>query len=913
MVEFHRIFPGLLFSCGSFLSTDFMKFLKPILLALALWAGLQPGFSQMGSDWKQGYYQKGDSLFFLFDAPYYNVSPKRVFVTGAFRDWSQDLADVQWELKALGNQQWKLGIANPKFQRIPVSCPFKFRIDEGRWLDPPSGSPNSEGGNLVYMKGMKAPTLKAEIQRSKTIWAWLSGHGIQRPFDKSAWKLTDASGKEIPLAGILPNDSSRTLITPAVELDIRRVYYLEIPSLKLKTLCRFDGWMRDLYSDKELGANIDPAKNATTFRIFSPRALKVILYTYKSEKDTVPQEIKEMEKDKDGVWEATLPGDLHGTWYDFTVHGFPDPGNYFFETHPVHISDPYARVVAESNGKARVWRKTIPAKPLAKGIPKLKDLISYEVHVEDFTSLLPVAPELKGTLPAMAMPGLKNKKGQPIGFDHLCNLGINAVHLMPMQEYWHFPDDEWKKAFENDPYMKEQGVNLTDYNWGYMTSHAFTIESHFRQKNTEHGAQRDQFRNVVQAFHDKGVAVLVDFVFNHTLSSMLKREYLFHFNALDQQYYFRNRDLNLIGEYGNETKSENRPMVQRWILDQFKHFREEFGVDGFRIDLAGQTDQQTLKWIRANLGPDVIIYGEPWIASNDPEYEANPDWDWYKADAPICYFDDDARNAFKGPVSNPTNKKTDRGFAGGNLNERENAKRGLSSTFPDAKNALSGIKYLDIHDNWALADQFAETDWDGRKGVDEKAFKLAATLLFTASGPIVLHGGTEFMRSKGVAVLEEVVKKTAISGDLHYHGKRDTYNMRTANQFVWENVGKTRSDAGSTCDYKGMLAFWKGLMALRNSAWGEVFRKEVIPAGHYTFFEPANQALLGYLVGGKVLVLLNVGENSDAFTNLQLPKGKWKLVATNQAANHAGVKGPALGDGSSVTVPGKDLRIYILE
>jgi pullulanase/glycogen debranching enzyme len=870
---------------------------------------------QTKEEFLQGYQFHHDTLTFLFDAELYRLKPSRVVVTGAFRNWDQNLSDPRWELKATGSSQWRLVLANAGFKNIPVSCPFKFRVDEGRWLDPPSGAPNAEGGNLIFMKGLKAPQLKAEIQRVKTIWAWVSGHGVERPLDKTAYRLTDARGNVIPIASVLPNDASRTLITPGIELDIRRVYYLEIPSLGLKTHCSFDGWMRDLYSDKELGANLVPDRNATVFRLFAPRALKVVLYTYNKENDTIPKDLKEMEKDKDGVWEAELPGDLHGTWYDFTVHGYPDPGNYFYETHPYHISDPYARVVAESNGKGRVWRKTQPAKPLPNGIPKLQDLISYEVHVEDFTSLLPVGQPQKGTIPAMVMPGLKNKKGIPVGFDHLTGLGINAVHLMPMQEFWHFPDDEWKAAFENDPYMKEQGVNLKDYNWGYMTSHAFTIESHYREAGSEHGAQREQFRDLVQAFHNKGIAVIVDFVFNHTLSSMLERDYLFHFNGIDQQYYYRNRNLNLIGEYGNETKSENRPMVQRWIVDQFRHFKEEFGVDGFRIDLAGQTDQQTLKMVRQALGPDVLIYGEPWIASNDPDYEDNPDWDWYKADAPICYFDDDARNAFKGPVSNPTDKAKDRGFAGGNNAERENAKRGLSASFPDSKGPLSGIKYLDIHDNWALADQFAETNWDGRFGVDEKAFKLAATLLFTSAGPVVMHGGTEFMRSKGVAPLKEVVKKTALSGDLHYHGKRDTYNTRTANQFVWENLGKGKGDQGSNCDYANMLSYWKGLIALRRSLWGSAFRKDILPSGHYQFIEPANRNLLGYIVDGRILVLMNTGTETSQFSGIQTPKGKWKLVANGQEVRLEGVRGPALKGGQmqDISVPAKEVRIWVLE
>ena len=872
-----------------------------------------PGLAQQ-EEFSQGYFQKSDTTIFCFNALDYNLNPARVTVTGAFRNWDTNMEEAKWLLQKQNENIWSLKVFNPELSVIPVSCPFKFRIDSGKWLDPPAKAQNVEGGNLIFMKGFQAPTLKAEIHRSKTIWAWVAGHGLSRPLDKSAYKLKDAKGNEIPIVSVLPNDSSKTLITPAIDLDIRRVYYLEIPAYNLKAFCSYDGWMRDLYSDKELGANVADNGNQTTFRLFAPRALKVILYLYNQNEDTTPYEIKDLEKDKDGVWEVLMPGDLHGQWYDYTVHGQVDPGNYFYETHPYHISDPYARVVEESYGKGRVWRKTKPATPLANGIPKLKDLISYEVHVEDFTSLLPVSENIKGTIPAMFVPDLKNGKGEKIGFDHLTDLGINAVHLMPIQEFVHYPDDEWKSAFKNDAYMKEQGISEKDYNWGYMTSHSFAIESRYRDRKTEAGAQRDQFRDLVQAFHKKNIAVLVDFVFNHTASSMLERGWLFPFQGIDQQYYYRNKNLNLIGEYGNETKSENRPMVQRWIVDQCKHFIKEFGVDGFRIDLAGQTDQQTLKMLRKELGPDIILYGEPWIASNDPDYEAHPDWDWYKADAPICYFNDDARNAFKGTTGNPEDKLKDRGFAGGNFKERENAKRGLTSTFPDEKSPLSGIKYLDIHDNWALADQFAEKDWDGRFGVDERAFKIAATLLYTCTGPIVTHGGTEFMRSKGLAPLKEVVKKTAKSGPLYYHGKRDTYNVRFANQFVWENLGKSKSDKSVFCDYKGMHAFWKGLNTFRNSDYGKLFRvEEKLTKDYFQFFSPENEALLGYLVHGKVLVLLNVGQKPDTFKNITLPAGKWKQIANINQIDLSGVRGNALKGGAKneIEIGGKDLKIWV--
>jgi pullulanase/glycogen debranching enzyme len=831
---------------------------------------------------QKGYLRVDDQVYFVFSEELYKVkTPEQVVITGSFRGWSTDMEDVKWILKKQSKGLWTLKIENPHLEIIPASAQFKFRINEGDWLSPPVGTPNESSGNLVFMQGIKPPSLRAEIRRARTIWAMIDG--VERPLDKSAYRITNAKGQEIKVAGVMPNTANQTLITPAQDLDIRRVYYLEIPALKLKAVCSFDGWFREIYSDKELGANISEDNRSTTFRIFSPRAEAAKLYLYKNAEDTKPYETIEMTVDFDGVWEASIRQNLKGIYYDFTVHGSTDPGNHFYESNPVHISDPYARVSMDSWGKCRVWEQTKPATPLKNGRPQMQDVVAYEVHVQDFTDLLPIADYLQGTIPGMIQTGLKNKYGQKIGFDYLTNLGVNTVHLMPMQEFLHWHDQDWQASFQNDEHMAKYGVHTENYQWGYRTSHCFAVESRFRQKNTEHGAERNQFRDLVQAFHDKDMAVIIDIVPNHTAENMDGQDLIFHFNALDQQYYYRTRDLKHIGEYGNEVKTENRPMVQRWLIDQCKHWIEEFGIDGFRIDLAGQVDQQTLIALRKALGKDIIIYGEPWIGSNDPEFEANPDWDWYKEDSPITFFQDDARNAFKGSVSNPTDKKKDRGYAGGNVAERANVKLGLTNKFPEEKSPLSGINYLDIHDNWALADQFATKDWDGRLGVDEDNYKIATLLLFTSQGPLVLHGGSEMMRSKGAAALEEVVKETKQGVKVYMHGKRDTYNIRFANQFIWDNLG----DKNAPNHYTEMYDFWQGLIRFRLSPEGKIFRNaEEISDDFYKFIEPKDAHQLGYMVDNKVLVLINVGETIATISGVKLPAGKWKLIGNNSGVNH---------------------------
>ncbi|MCQ2369521.1 MAG: alpha-amylase family glycosyl hydrolase [Paludibacteraceae bacterium] len=885
--------------------------MKKLFLLLSAFAAL-PLFAQSFTpdQVNQCYSDFGDNVTFIFDEGLYGMQPQRVFVTGEFRSWDASTTDTKWDLKKVGNQ-WVLSFDNTDESVIKSNSQFKFRTNDGDWIDPWSGAPNQKNGNLVFKPQAEVFQMRAELKLSGNIWAEI---GDGRTTKIEDYRLTDANGKEIKIAGVMPNGAKTTLITPAEPIDIRRVYYLEFLPLKQKAFCSYDGWFREIYSAKELGANVDD--NVTTFRVFAPRATLVVLYLYNDKNDSIPTIGEyEMKKDADGVWEYSFDKDLAGVWYDFTAHGFRDPGNRFYETHPVHINDPYARVSDDTFGKCRVWHRTVPATPLAKGIPAMQDVISYEVHVQDFTDKLPLPDSLKGTMKGMITSGLKNKKGEAIGFDYLVDLGINTVHLQPMQEYLHIPDAEWQEAYQNDSFMIAQGIANENYQWGYRTSFAMAVESRYRVKGSDNGSERDQFRDLVQAFHDKGIAVIIDLVPNHTAEDMEGHNWNFNFNGFDKQYYYRTKNFEHIGGYGNEVKTENRPMTQRWLIDQCMYFINEFGIDGFRIDLAGQMDQQTLKTLKETIGYDKILYGEPWIGSNDPDYENNPDWDWYKEDAPICYFQDESRNAYKGATFDLKDPKTDRGWAGGKFSERANVMKGLTCTYKEDKNPCSGITYLDIHDNFALADQFGGADFDGRTHVDQKEYKIAATLMYTTLGPIVCHGGSEIMRSKAHAPMQEIVKHSK-NYNFYYHGYRDSYNCREANDYQWEQVGQKPNKENKN-DYANMLAFWKGLNKLRNSEYGNVFRQgEAVPEDYYKWFAPAdNESVLGYMVDNKVLVLINGGDFGYTF-NVKLPQGNWKLVGTIDEINLEGVKAKNktlkdfAGTGS-LMVEGKGMYIFI--
>jgi len=245
--------------------------------------------------------------------------------------------------------------------------------------------------------------------------------------------------------------------------------------------------------------------------------------------------------------------------------------------------------------------------------------------------------------------------------------------------------------------------------------------------------------------------------------------------------------------------------------------------------------------------------------------------------------------------------------------------KGLPNKFPDDKTPLSGISYLDIHDNFALADQFGGENFDGRTAVDQDEYKIAVTLLYTTLGPIVTHGGSEIMRSKADAPLGEVVKQTKGGFKVFMHGYRDTYNHRKANQFAWETVGQ-KPKKGNTNDYANMHAFWKGMNDFRNSKYGEVFRvSNAVPEGYYQWITPEEESLLGYIVDEKVLVLLNAGQEEGDFESIALPKGNWKLIANTESIDLEGVKDSKklqnLKDGKmpAITMDPTSLMIWIKE
>jgi hypothetical protein len=187
------------------------------------------------------------------------------------------------------------------------------------------------------------------------------------------------------------------------------------------------------------------------------------------------------------------------------------------------------------------------------------------------------------------------------------------------------------------------------------------------------------------------------------------------------------------------------------------------------------------------------------------------------------------------------------------------------------------------------------------------AMRIAAGLLFTSAGPVVINGGTEMLRSKGLAPHDEFQVEAA-GGPIYFKGRDDTYNLRAPNRFLWESLAP-----GS--DQASMRDWWKGLIHLRMSEHGSVFRVADVPEGHYRWITPANGHLLGYVVGGRVLVLANNGGQSETL-HFDLPSGRWRQVADGERISLDGVDGAYArlgGGGHHVPVPARSFLVWVRE
>ncbi len=484
-----------------------------------------------------------------------------------------------------------------------------------------------------------------------------------------------------------------------------------------------------------LGANY--SKDQTVFRVWAPTANQVTLHLYPAPTGDEAGRIL-LKKNDDGSWDAKVPGDINGTYYTYTVDGDDSRFNPDRE-----LLDPYARAVTAHNGRSIVVNDQTPVADRPNF--STNDAVIYEMHLRDFTIDPDSGIQRRGKYLGLIEAGthLTDRLDITTGLDHLTELGVNVIQLMPIGEFH-------TNAAEDV------------YGWGYDAVHHFSPAGWYATERFD--ARRvSELKQMIDALHKRGLRVVLDVVFNHTFE-LITKNLIYSFEGLVPGYYYR---MKMDGSYwdgsgtGNEFRSE-APMARRYILDCVKYWVTEYKVDGFRFDLLGLTDQETVMMIVEDLraiDPHLLIYGEPWAGGTSPIELTTKGKQWGRG---WSVFNDEFRDALKGNVFDARTT----GFiqAGNNIGAVKTGIRGSVDTF--AASPLESINFIECHDNHTLWDRLlistindASVTEGDRRAMD----KLGAVILFTSEGIPFIQSGQEWLRTK--------------NGDHNSYNKTDAVNM----------------------------------------------------------------------------------------------------------------------------------------
>ncbi|HRD21031.1 MAG TPA: type I pullulanase, partial [Fervidobacterium sp.] len=408
-----------------------------------------------------------------------------------------------------------------------------------------------------------------------------------------------------------------------------------------------------IYYDGPLGFDYTPQK--TTIRVWSPVSKSVDLLLYKKWDDSEPSQVVSMKQIGNGAWEAVLNGDWAGWFYKIRYFSY---GEYRESV------DYFSKAVAKNSAKSAIidLTKTNPQgwdndKRPAMGA--YEDAIIYEIHIADMTGLDNSNVKNKATYLGLTEKGTKGPNGVTTALDHLVELGITHVHILPMFDFW--TGDEADRDFEKS------------YNWGY-DPYLFTVpEGRYSTNPYDPSVRINEVKQMVKALHDNGIRVVLDMVFPHTWGvgpmSPFDQAVPYYFYRLDKTGAYVNES-----GIGNTTASE-RPMFRKYIIDTLKFWVNEYHVDGFRFDQMGLIDRETMIAVEKELhsiDPTIIIYGEPWGGMGTTVRFGKSDVGGTK----VAAFNDEFRDALRGSVFDATVK----GFLMGALSKETLVKRGVAGS-----------------------------------------------------------------------------------------------------------------------------------------------------------------------------------------------------------------------------------------
>ena len=590
------------------------------------------------------------------------------------------------------------------------------------------------------------------------------------------------------------------------------------------------------YTGNDLGNTY--TKTETKMRVWAPTATAVKVVTYaKADSASTAGVETEMTSDVNGTWVASIIGDQDGLIYNYrvTVDGITN-----------EAVDPYVRATTINGQRGVVvdldktdpanWKKT---KPAFSG--KTVDAVIYELHVRDFSmdasSGIPAAHKGK----FLAFTNLNTSyNGQKTGLSAIKDLGVTHVELLPFFDF--------ASVDEASP----------GFNWGYDPQNYNVPEGSYSTDPTKPTLRITELKQAIQAMHDQKLRVNMDVVYNHVFNAGA-----FSQESIVPGYWFRTDESGNLTNgtgVGNDTASE-RPMVRKFIVDSVKYWATEYNLDGFRFDLMGIHDIQTVNEVTAALkaiDPTIIVIAEGWNMGTLPDDQKANQVNIAKLNN-VAMFNDQIRDGLKGSVFNAT----DTGWATGKLSAAADIYAGIVGNTDYSASFLTkwtttapgqSVNYVESHDNLSLADKLtASVKGISPAGVAQLS-QFATSVAFLAQGVPFMQAGQEFLRSK--------------------NGNENSYNADDAtNSLKWSTKAKF---AATTKYYQGLIALRAAHPAFRMSTTAEV-------KANLKFLKTTND-VIAYTLNGKavkdkastIVVIHNPNPGASIVT---LPnKKKWSVV-----------------------------------
>lgn len=622
-----------------------------------------------------------------------------------------------------------------------------------------------------------------------------------------------------------------------------------------------------VYSGDDLELSLSPS--GTAFRVWSPMAEAVELNLYENGSTGTPFLTTDMTPDAaTGTWTASFPEQLYGKFYTFRVK---QDGKWLKETPGV-----WAKAVGVNGKRAAIidFNTTNPEGWQNDKGPEVKnfsDVIVYEMHHRDLSMHPSSGISNKGKFLALTEQGTALPTGEKTGIDHLKELGITHVHILPSYDY-------------NS--VDEANLQYNTYNWGYDPQNYNAPEGSYSTNPSDPATRVREMKEMIKALHDAGIGVIMDVVYNHTAENEGS-----NFELTAPGYYHRHRNDGSWSDAsgcGNETASD-RKMMHDYIVNSVKYWADEYHIDGFRFDLMAIHDTETMNDVAAELkkiNPSIFVYGEGWTAGDSPlapERRALKENVSQMTD--IAVFSDDLRDAVKGHYTDAS----DRGFATGKPGLEETVKIGIvaatahpqvdyskgnNSKFPYASSPEMIVNYVSCHDDLCLTDKLRKSMAGEPEENMLAAAKLAQTIVFTSQGTPFMFAGEEIFRDK--------------------KGVHNSYNQPDSiNAIDWNNKIK----------YSDLFNYYKGLTALRKAhpAFRMTSAEDI--AKHLVFDkidskkEPnlISYSLRNHANGDEWKEIKVVFNGNDEARKVNIRKGDWMIVAADGKISPDGALGSTQG------------------